>query len=143
MELWYTDEHTGDVRFSIKAEQLVVTKQSAVQRIDIPLQDIVSFGRLDIIEGMPANDVVLTLPDEVATRQISRWHFELRRRPGGYTLRSVSTNPTVVDGRVLQRGDEAPALPGSVIMLSGVMTLDLLGPPGPDDASGDATMVVA
>jgi len=28
-------------------------------------------------------------------------------------------------------------------MLSGVMTLDLLGPPGPDDASGDATMVVA
>ena len=113
------------------------------ERIDIPLQDIVSYGRLDIIEGMPANDVVLTLPDEVATRQISRWHFELRRRIGGYTLRSVSTNPTVVDGRVLQRGDEAPALPGSVVMLAGVMTLDLLGPPGPDDASGDATMVVA
>ncbi len=122
---------------------VAVRVRESGERIDIPLQDIVSFGRLDIIEGMPANDVVLTLPDEVATRQISRWHFELRRRIGGYTLRSVSTNPTVVDGRVLQRGDEAPALPGSVIMLSGVMTLDLLGPPGPDDASGDATMVVA
>jgi hypothetical protein len=39
--------------------------------------DIVSFGRMDIIEGMSANDVVLALPDGLATRQISRWHFEL------------------------------------------------------------------
>ncbi|GCL66253.1 adenylate/guanylate cyclase domain-containing protein [Pseudaquabacterium pictum] len=109
--------------------------------IDLPLQDIVSFGRLDIIEGMTANDVVLALPDALATRQISRWHFELRRGPDGYVLRSVSTHPTVVDGLVLQRGEEAPALPGSVVVLSGVMTLDLLGRQQADDNPGDATMV--
>jgi class 3 adenylate cyclase len=111
------------------------------EQIDLPLQDIISFGRLDIIEGMPANDVVLALPDVMATRQISRWHVELRRRPDGYVLRSVSTHPTVVDGRPLQRGDEAPALPGSVVVLSGVITLDLLGRQQADDAPGDATMV--
>lgn len=121
---------------------VAVRVRESGERMPIPLQDIVSFGRLDIIEGMSANDVVLALPDEMATRQISRWHFELRRRPDGYMLRSVSTNPTVVDGRLLQRGDEAPALPGSVVMLSGVMTLDLLGPQQADDAPGDATMVV-
>lgn len=49
MELWYTDEHTGDVRFSIKAEQLVVTKQSAVQRIDI--LDTPAYGRCLVLDG--------------------------------------------------------------------------------------------
>ena len=61
------------------------------ERIELPLQDIVSFGRMDIIEGMSANDIVLTLPDGMATRQISRWHFELRRRTDGYILRSVTS----------------------------------------------------
>ena len=34
-ELWYTDEHTQDVRFSMKASEQIVSKESAVQRIDI------------------------------------------------------------------------------------------------------------
>ena len=34
MELWYTDEHTKDVRFSMKASVQVVSKKSAVQQID-------------------------------------------------------------------------------------------------------------
>lgn len=121
---------------------VAVRVRESGEQIDIPLNDIVSFGRLDIIEGMTANDVVLALPDALATRQISRWHFELRRRPDGYVLRSVSTNPTVVDGRPLQRGQEVPALPGSVVVLSGVMTLELLGRLHADGPSGDdATMV--
>jgi class 3 adenylate cyclase len=41
---------------------VAVRVRESGERIDIPLQDIVSFGRLDIIEGMPANDVVLTCP---------------------------------------------------------------------------------
>ena len=112
------------------------------ERIELPLQDIVSFGRMDIIEGMTANDVVLSLPDGMATRQISRWHFELRRRTDGYILRSVTTHPTMVDGRLLQRGDEVPVGPGTVITLSGVMTLDLLGSTRIDGTRSDETMVL-
>lgn len=112
------------------------------ERIELPSQDIVSFGRMDIIEGMSANDIVLALPDGMATRQISRWHFELRRRTDGYILRSVTTHPTMVDGRMLQRGDEVPVAPGTVITLSGVMTLDLLGNARIDGTRSDETMVL-
>jgi hypothetical protein len=108
----------------------------------LPLQDIVSFGRMDIIEGMSANDVVLTLPDGLATRQISRWHFELRRRPAGYLLRSVTSHPTLVDGQLLQRGDEVAIAPGSVVSLSGVMTLDFIGTSRLDGTRSDETMVI-
>ena len=54
--------------------------------------------------------MVLALPDQLATRPISRWHFELRRRPGGWVLRSVSTNRTVVDSQALQRGIDASVM---------------------------------
>lgn len=111
------------------------------ERIALPQQDIVSFGRMDIIEGMSANDVVLTLPDGLATRQISRWHFELRRRTDGYMLRSVTTHPTHVDGKLLQRGDEVPVVPGSVVALSGVMTLDFIGTTRVDGTRSDETMI--
>ena len=110
--------------------------------IELPLQDIVSFGRMDIIEGMSANDVVLTLPDAMSTRQISRWHFELRRRNEGYLLRSVTTHPTLVDGRPLQRGDEVPVMPGTLVGLSGVMTLEFIGSARLDGTRSDITMVI-
>jgi class 3 adenylate cyclase len=110
--------------------------------IELPLQDIVSFGRMDIIEGMSANDVVLTLPDAMSTRQISRWHFELRRRNEGYLLRSVTTHPTLVDGRPLQRGDEVPVMPGTLVCLSGVMTLEFIGSARLEGTRSDVTMVI-
>lgn len=113
------------------------------QVIELPLQDIISFGRMDIIEGMSANDVVLALPDGLATRQISRWHFELRRNPNGYLLRSVTNHPTLVDGQALQRGDEVPVAPGAVVALSGVITLDLLGNARMDGTRSDETMVLS
>ena len=34
-ELWYTDEHTKDVRFSMKTIEQIASKRSAVQQIDI------------------------------------------------------------------------------------------------------------
>ena len=49
MELWYTDEHTGEVRFSIKATEQIVSKQSAVQRIDI--LDTPAYGRCLVLDG--------------------------------------------------------------------------------------------
>ena len=121
---------------------VAVLVRETSERIELPLHDIVSFGRMDIIEGMSANDVVLSLPDGLATRQISRWHFELRRRTEGYILRSVTTHPTLVDGRPLQRGDEVAIGPGSVVSLSGVMTLDFVGDTRLDGTRSDETMVI-
>jgi predicted component of type VI protein secretion system len=100
----------------------------------------VSFGRLDIIEGMSANDVVLSLPDGMATRQISRWHFELRRRATGYMLRAVSDHPTQVDGQTVRLGEEVPVVPGSTVRLANVMTLALLSPRHPIGQTGDETL---
>ena len=49
MELWYTDEHTDDVRFSIKASVQVASKKSAVQQIDI--LDTPAYGRVLVLDG--------------------------------------------------------------------------------------------
>ncbi|MDD5873624.1 MAG: spermidine synthase, partial [Clostridia bacterium] len=35
MELWYTDQHTKNVRFSMKVEQQIASCESEFQRIDI------------------------------------------------------------------------------------------------------------
>ena len=94
--------------------------------IALPEQDIISFGRLEVIEGMPANDIVLALPDPAATRQISRWHFELRRRPGGFVLRALSSQPTKVDNQPVPIGDGVPIGPDSTVELVGVMTLEFV-----------------
>ena len=48
-ELWYTDVHTRDVRFSIKATEQVATKRSAIQQIDI--LDTPAFGRALVLDG--------------------------------------------------------------------------------------------
>ena len=120
----------------------VVRVRETGELIELPRQDIVSFGRLDIIEGMAANDVVLSLPDPMATRQISRWHFELRRGSGAYVLRSLTSNSTMVNGRVLERGDEVAVGPGTTVVLSGVMTLELLADARPDGTRSDVTMIL-
>jgi len=94
----------------------------------LPAQDIVAFGRLDaLVDGTRANDIVLTHPDEEAQLAISRWHFELRRTRRGHVLRSVSSQPTEVDGRLVASREEAPLRPGCVVRLAQVMTLRFLG----------------
>ncbi len=111
------------------------------QQIPLPLQDIVSFGRLEMIEGMSANDIVLSLPDPAATRQISRWHFELRRRTTGYVLRAVSGQPISVDGQPVQPGVDTPIHPGSTVVLSGVMTLSFMSRHAVDETSDQRTAI--
>jgi class 3 adenylate cyclase len=98
------------------------------QTFTLPAQDIVSFGRLETIDGVPGNDIVLSLPDPKATRLISRWHFELHRRIDGYLLRAVSSQPTVVDDVLAVAGQELRIRPGSSVRLSGVMTLQFESP---------------
>jgi class 3 adenylate cyclase len=93
----------------------------------LPDQDIISFGRLVEHDGLPANDIVLTVPDKMQAKQISRWHFELRRRVEGLVLRSVSDSITEVDGQSVPKGEEARVRPGTVVRVARVMTLKFQG----------------
>jgi class 3 adenylate cyclase len=106
------------------------------EEIQLPNQDTIRFGRLKESDGVPANDVVLLLPDETATRKISRWHFELRRHPDAFVLRSVSEQPTEIDGVPLAKGAEVPIRPGSVVRVGQVVTLEFIG--GPASSARDA-----
>lgn len=49
MELWYTEEHTKNVRFSIKINRQLATMQSPYQRID--LFESYEFGRILTLDG--------------------------------------------------------------------------------------------
>jgi class 3 adenylate cyclase len=105
----------------------VVRVHETGQEIELPNQPTITFGRLDEVhaDGTKANDIVLTLPGGQSER-ISRWHFELRRKPDGIVLRSLSDSPTVVDGQEVPNRGEAPVRSGSVVTLAGVMTLTFL-----------------
>ena len=48
-ELWYTDEHTRDVRFSMKTTKQIVSRKSSVQQIDI--LDTPAYGRVLVLDG--------------------------------------------------------------------------------------------
>ena len=113
------------------------------QAINLPLQDIVTFGRLREHEGTLANDVVLALPDPIQSRQISRWHFELRRLPDGFRLRPVSESATELNGELVAKGSEVLVRPGAKVRVARVLTLNFVSPPRPGQESSDATRLVA
>lgn len=101
-----------------------VVVQETGQVIDIPQQDVVTFGRLAEHDGAKANDIVLTLPDETTLARISRWHFELRARAdGGCYLRRVSDQSTEVNGLPVARDEEVRIHQSAHVKLGGVMTL--------------------
>ncbi|MFQ8600202.1 MAG: spermidine synthase, partial [Oscillospiraceae bacterium] len=50
MELWYTEEHTPDVRLSIRVERQYLSKQSRYQRIDV--FESKEFGRFLTLDGL-------------------------------------------------------------------------------------------
>ena len=58
MELWYTEEHTKNVRFSIKVDKQLVSFKSEFQRIDI--FESKEFGRFLTLDGF----MMLTEKDE-------------------------------------------------------------------------------
>ena len=55
-------------------------------------------------------------------------------------LEALSSQPTSVDGRVLQRDQEAPVRPGTCVQLAGVMTLDFVSPSLADVTTIDETL---
>jgi hypothetical protein len=99
------------------------------ERFILPEKSVISCGRLREFNGAPANDVVLSLPDEQLSKQISRWHFELRRESQGLILHCLSDQPTQVNGEVLRKGSEAGIEIGAVVRLANVMTLRFLPRP--------------
>ena len=121
----------------------LVRVEESGEEISLPPIDTISFGRLKESEGMQANDVVLSLPDEKLNRLISRWHFELRRRPTGFLLRSVSDQVTEVDGQVVAKGSEVPVRAGSVVRLGKGVTLTFVPrSTGGGDTFGGGTVFV-
>ncbi len=110
--------------------------------LDLPQQDIVSFGRLQEHEGARANDVVLAHPDPELTRSVSRWHFELRRVAGGLRLHALSDSETLLDGERLERGAERPVRSGSRIRVGGTLTMRLCGAERTDADEGRASTML-
>ncbi len=104
--------------------------------IILPSQDVITFGRLRDQNGIAANDIVLALPYNIQSQQISRWQFELRRRHDGFILRAVSDQLTEVDGTAVPKNSEVPIKPGSVVRVAGVMTLEFQGEPSRDPTGG-------
>ncbi len=58
MELWYTDQHTKDVRFSMKSKRQLASHQSEIQRIDI--LETYEYGRILVLDG----ELMITEKDE-------------------------------------------------------------------------------
>ena len=96
----------------------LVRIENSGEQLQLPALDTISFGRIAEVDGVKANDVVLKLPEERLTNMVSRWHFELRRRPEGLILRSVSSQMTEVNGRLLSRGEEADVRDGTHVVLA-------------------------
>lgn len=58
MELWFTEEHTDNVRFTMKVDKHIFSEQSPFQRIDF--LDTYEFGRVFALDGI----IMLTQRDE-------------------------------------------------------------------------------
>ena len=108
---------------------ILILIEETGERIFLPDQPVISIGRLSEVNGNPTNDIVLKLPDEYLTSQISRWHLELRRQPSGFVVYSLSDKPTHIDGQPMARGKSRAIMIGTKIRLSNVMTLQFLSLP--------------
>ncbi|MDD3839484.1 MAG: polyamine aminopropyltransferase [Clostridia bacterium] len=58
MELWYTEEHTKDAKFSIRVKQHIFSHKSQFQQLDV--FDTFEFGRMFTLDGL----IMLTEKDE-------------------------------------------------------------------------------
>lgn len=86
MELWYTEEHTENVRFSIKVEKPLYSGQSEFQRIDIFQSK--EFGNIFTLDGL----IMVTEKDEFI------YHDMIVHVP-------MATNPKIKNVLVIGAGD--------------------------------------
>ena len=111
----------------------LVQIENTAEKIPLPPLDTISFGRLSELDGIKANDVVIRLPEERLNNLVSRWHFELRRRPDGFVLRTVSNQLTEVDGKIVAKGEEAAVRDGTTVTLAKYIKLKFVSAPTPED----------
>lgn len=86
MELWYTEEHKDDVRFSIKVKSHFYTEQSAFQKIDFFESE--EFGKFFTLDGL----MMLTEKDEFIYHDM-------------ITHVAMATNPNIEKVLVIGGGD--------------------------------------
>lgn len=86
MELWYTEQHTNNVRFSIKVEKPLYTGQSEFQRIDV--FNSKEFGHFFTLDGF----IMVTEKDEFI------YHDMIVHVP-------MATNPKIKNVLVIGAGD--------------------------------------
>lgn len=86
MELWYTEEHTSQVRFSIKVTNQLVSRKSEFQQIDV--FETEEFGKILVLDGF----LMLTEKDEFI------YHEMMTHIP-------MSTNPNIKKVLVIGAGD--------------------------------------
>lgn len=86
MELWYTENHTKDVKFSIKVDKQLYSKQSEFQRIDI--LETKEFGRILTLDGF----LMVTEKDEFIYHDM-------------ITHVAMATNPSISKVLVIGAGD--------------------------------------
>jgi len=110
---------------AVRLPTLVFIEETG-QRIPLPNQPVISFGRSREVHGVHVNDIVLQFTDPELTQKISRYHLEVRTHPDGLVVRSLSESVTEVDGKQLTKGQESPLRVGSVVRLAHVMTLQFL-----------------
>lgn len=75
MELWFTEDHTSTVRFSIKIKRHLVSEQSEFQKIDILESE--ELGRILVLDGF----LMLTEKDEYIYHEMIT-HVPLSVNPG-------------------------------------------------------------
>jgi len=86
MELWYSEKHTENVKFSIKVEQHLMSKQSEFQRIDV--FESKEFGRFLTLDGL----MMVTEKDEFI------YHDMIVHVP-------MASNPAIKNVLVIGAGD--------------------------------------
>jgi len=86
MELWYTEEHTSQVRFSIKVTNQLASQKSEFQQIDV--FETEEFGKILVLDGF----LMLTEKDEFI------YHEMMTHIP-------MSTNPNIKKVLVIGAGD--------------------------------------
>jgi class 3 adenylate cyclase len=131
-----------DWRDPVTFPRRVLIEQTG-EEIELPQQDIITFGRLHEHDGARANDIVLVHPEPERARLISRWHFELRRVVDGLHLRALTDSLTTIDGQRVGKGVDVPVRSGSLIGVADTLTLRLAGSPHPAlDDENSRTMIL-
>lgn len=99
MELWYTEQHTDTVRFSIKVEEQLYTAQSPFQRIDVFRSR--EFGTFFTLDGLMMvtekdefiyHDMIVHVP--MATNPDIRTVLVIGAGDGG-TIRELTRYPSI------------------------------------------------